>query len=748
NRKVLTLQQAWTSFNHLTESEVSYGFIAQLAGCSVAEVRQYFTGKRRSRNATQPPSPASTLSSPPEFTSESEFNDLSKALTLSATNKTRNTKNPKKGSRKANVRPLSAITGESSIGSQNDSLVKDELTYDDAEPGQQRKSKKQRTRKKTSESSDFVYTDEIKKSRNKRKELPSNGGEDQKKHFKRKRSDLPPIFVREINEMTNSIEITFLGTSSSQPTPDRNTSSLALTIDGTSWLFDVGEATQHQILKVSNIKWGKIDRIFITHLHGDHIFGLSPLLCTATNNLTTTSSGTARHPIEIYGPSGLRKFLRQTLKLTRSFLGRDYMVHELLFPEDPVDQPDEKELYDFEQLGKNIQLQRSGDNLYWEVIDGKSYKITAAPIKHSIPCLGYVFSENSLPGKIDAQVIKPILLRNKEALGIKNPMELMKKLQNGETLHLPDGTIIEPPPRRPGRKIVLLGDTYDPSGIIHLAMNADVLVHEATNSLTSSDPPGTSYESVEEGAIRRGHSTARMAGKFAAQINAHKLILNHFSSRYRGCDSKIIEEIRMAAVEAFGNDRVICAEDRMLVQIKEFISNRTNARPILNTFANNIFGPNLFTQHIRKKSTKISTPFDAPPSVMYSPAFPTARPAEGDRSSTAGRTVNVSGSAAMGYRRLWSILNANKIRQEVRRGRYYEKPTIRRKRIRREISEARFKEAIKKKVNTVLQMKARLVNGDNDIYKIIKKTIKLIYRLTPKPNQNEEDRTPINLTVF
>ncbi|CAG8499225.1 1167_t:CDS:2 [Acaulospora morrowiae] len=484
--------------------------------------------------------------------------------------------------------------------------------------------------------------------------------------------------------MTNSIEITFLGTSSAQPTPDRNTSSLALTIDGTSWLFDVGEATQHQILKVSNIKWGKIDRIFITHLHGDHVFGLPPLLCTATKNLTTTSSDTARHPIEIYGPSGLRKFLRQTLKLTRSFLGRDYMVHELLFPEDPVDHPDKKELYDFEQLGKNIQLQRSGENLYWEVIDGKSYKITAAPIKHSIPCLGYVFSENPLPGKIDIQVIKPILLRNKEALGIKNPMELVKKLQNGETLHLPDGTIIEPPPRRPGRKIVLLGDTYDPSGIIHLAMNADVLVHEATNALTSSDPPGTSYESVEEGAIRRGHSTARMAGKFAAQINAHKLILTHFSSRYRGCGSKIIEEIRMSAVETFGNDRVICAEDRL---------------------------PNLFTQNIRKKSTQISTPFDAPPSVMYSPAFPTARPAEGDRSPTAGRTVNVSGNATIGYRRLWSILNANKIRQEVRRGRYYEKPTIRRKRIRREISEARFKEAIKKKVNTVLQMKARLVNG-------------------------------------
>ncbi|CAG8499205.1 1166_t:CDS:2 [Acaulospora morrowiae] len=268
------------------DSEVSYGFIAQLAGCSVAEVRQYFTGKRRSRNATQPLSPASTLSSPPEFTSESEFNELSKALT----NKTRSTKNPKKGSRKANVRPLSAITGGgSSIGSQNDSLVKDELTYDDAEPDQQRKSKKQRTTKKTSESSDFVYTDGIEKPKNKRKELPSNGGKGQKKRFKRKRTDLPPIFLSEINGIAKQTDLCrFLNfrlfgvededfvygpsfKSIVDPDPIGDYEKVEASIDQQSYILDMIAPTYNKILKkelphLKNAKTRKIPNLVVTQL--------------------------------------------------------------------------------------------------------------------------------------------------------------------------------------------------------------------------------------------------------------------------------------------------------------------------------------------------------------------------------------------------------------------------------------------------------------------------------------------------
>ncbi|RGB27460.1 beta-lactamase-like protein [Rhizophagus diaphanus] len=363
--------------------------------------------------------------------------------------------------------------------------------------------------------------------------------------------------------MPKSLSIQFLGTSSAQPSLTRNTSSLAVIIDGTSWLFDVGEATQHQLNKFKNIKWGKIDKIFITHMHGDHVFGLPPLLCTLTNNL---SEDPARPPIEIYGPSGLRNFVRSSLSLTRSHLNRNCVVHELLFPDDPIDSG--KLFESSEQSGKNIHMTiDKNNNKSWKVIDEGDYIVSAAPIEHSIPSLGYVIDEKPIPGNIDIEIVKPILIRNKVALGLKNPMELLKKLQQNQSLNMPDGTIIEPPQQRPGRKIIILGDTFDPSGIIHLAMDAEVLVHEATNSLTSDDPEGTTYEQVEKLSIEKGHSTSKMAGKFAAKINAQKLLLNHFSHRYRSDNENIMNEIKQAAIESFGNDQVICTYDGMTIQI-------------------------------------------------------------------------------------------------------------------------------------------------------------------------------------
>ncbi|GET00249.1 metallo-hydrolase/oxidoreductase [Rhizophagus clarus] len=307
--------------------------------------------------------------------------------------------------------------------------------------------------------------------------------------------------------MPKSLLIQFLGTSSGQPSLTRNTSSLALKTDGVTWLFDVGEATQHQLNKFKNIKWSKINKIFITHMHGDHVFGLPPLLCTLTNNLNEDS---VMPPIEIYGPSGLRNFVRISLSLTRSRLNRSYVVHELLFPDDPIEFG--KPLESNEQLGTNIHMTiDKNNNKSWKVINEGDYIVSAAPIEHSIPSLGYVIEEKPIPGNIDIELVKPILMRNKVALGLKNPMELLKKLQQDQCLNMPDGTVIEPPQQRPGRKIVILGDTFDPSGITHLAMNADVLIHEATTSLTSDDPEGTTYEQLEKRTIEKGHSTSKMA---------------------------------------------------------------------------------------------------------------------------------------------------------------------------------------------------------------------------------------------
>lgn len=156
-------------------------------------------------------------------------------------------------------------------------------------------------------------------------------------------------------------------------------------------------------------------------------------------------------------------------------------------------------------------------------------------------------------------------------------MRLMKELQKGARVTLNDGTVLEGPPLRQGRKIVVLGDTCDPSGITPLAMDADLLIHEATNAHLPHVDPGTNaedtYATVHKRAKSRGHSTPQMAGSFAKSINAKHLILNHFSARYPGDDdtdpdaAKIMQTIARLAENEFGKE-VICARDLLEYNVK------------------------------------------------------------------------------------------------------------------------------------------------------------------------------------
>lgn len=158
----------------------------------------------------------------------------------------------------------------------------------------------------------------------------------------------------------------------------------------------------------------------------------------------------------------------------------------------------------------------------------------------------------------------------------KTPMSVMSRLQQGESVELSDGTVLHGPRRRPGRKIVILGDTYDPSGIANMACSPDLLVHEATNAhLPAIDPttkPMDTFESVEARAKSRGHSTPQMAAAFATRIGARRLVLNHFSPRYPGNDDvsaearTIMEAIAGLAREQFTGE-VICARDLMTIEV-------------------------------------------------------------------------------------------------------------------------------------------------------------------------------------
>lgn len=374
-----------------------------------------------------------------------------------------------------------------------------------------------------------------------------------------------------------SMDLVFLGTASAQPSSTRNHSSLAVRLAGDVWLFDCGEATQHQLQK-SVLRMGKIKKIFITHTHGDHIFGLVPLISTLANGAggAVGDVGDPRlqtqldiDPLEIYGPLGTRAYVRASLTYTHSILARQYVVHELRFPDDPPDGDNfSLPIHASEIPGRNIP---QVDGVWRNIFRDDAVAVCAGPILHSVPCVGYVITEAPIPGKMDPKKYIPDIKRTKA------PMTWMSRLQQGESIELPDGTVLHGPPRRPGRKVVILGDTYDPSLISDIATSPDVLVHEATNAhLPGVDPstkPDDTSESVETRAKTRGHSTPQLAGAFATLIGARKLILNHFSARYPGDDEgneeagRIMKAIARLAKEHYDGE-IICARDLMTVEIK------------------------------------------------------------------------------------------------------------------------------------------------------------------------------------
>ncbi|RDX53773.1 Metallo-hydrolase/oxidoreductase [Lentinus brumalis] len=374
----------------------------------------------------------------------------------------------------------------------------------------------------------------------------------------------------------SSVNITILGSASAQPSSTRNHSSLALRLDGDVWLFDCGEATQHQIQK-SSVKMGRIQKIFITHTHGDHIFGVLPVLAMRLNGAGGTvdvedpravSAPEDVPSLEIYGPLGTRAYVRNGLIYTHTLLGMPYVVHELRFPTDPPD-GDHTALppHPMERPGRNI---AQVDGVWPEIFKGALVTVSAAPILHSVPCVGYVVDELPVPGKMDPQKYIPELKRT------KTPMSVMRQLQQGESVTLSDGTVLHGPQKKPGRKIVILGDTYDPSPIAALAKDPCLLIHEATNAHLPGIDPATkdtdTYEIVEERAKSRGHSTPQMAGAFAKRIGARKLVLNHFSARYAGDDdvneetARVMGRIRELAEGTYGGE-VVCARDLMSFEV-------------------------------------------------------------------------------------------------------------------------------------------------------------------------------------
>ncbi|CAE6526807.1 unnamed protein product [Rhizoctonia solani] len=389
--------------------------------------------------------------------------------------------------------------------------------------------------------------------------------------------------------MPTPLSLTFLGTAAGGgPTPSRGCSSTAISANGVIWLVDCAEGTQRQILH-AKLKIGRVQKIFVTHLHMDHCMGVAPLMSTVMSSVANPATQPNTKRLDIYGPHGLRELLRTTLRITQTSLSGKFAVHELLSGDDIPYPCGSGAMHYNETEGEDFRPSSDG---YWrEIVKDGDWTVNAGPIKHRETALVFLLEASSPTPFNQLEHLGP-LERNAEALnrqGIRHPRSLLGRLlRTREPITLPDGTVINPPPLSIlGRKLVILGDTCDPWAMKDLSMGASLLVHEATNAYIplEVDPHGSgmkeSEDSVEGRAIQRGHSTPRMAGEFARAIGAKILVLNHFSSKFAAppishgqsestkADKRleVVLEIEQQASVAWGNGKAIAAYDLLSIDV-------------------------------------------------------------------------------------------------------------------------------------------------------------------------------------
>jgi ribonuclease Z len=274
------------------------------------------------------------------------------------------------------------------------------------------------------------------------------------------------------------LDLVFLGTSGSMPTAQRAPTATLIRRGGERLLFDCAEGTQRQLLR-STVGLVELREVFLTHYHADHYLGLPGMLKTFALRGRTL-------PITIYGPPGLRELF---VALKRIFGKLTYR-------------------YDLVELVPGTELERG------------EYVLRTFPVAHEVSAIGYALIERERPGRFDVEAA--------DKLGVPEGPE-RGALQAGESVTLPAGRAITPDavlgPPRPGRTVVLAGDTAPAASVIEAAYRADVLVHEATFC-----------EEERERAHETAHTTAADAAQIARRSEVGLLVLTHLSNRYFGPD--------------------------------------------------------------------------------------------------------------------------------------------------------------------------------------------------------------------
>ncbi|MEC0371518.1 ribonuclease Z [Paenibacillus chibensis] len=306
------------------------------------------------------------------------------------------------------------------------------------------------------------------------------------------------------------MELEFLGTNAGVPSLQRNVTSMALRMfeeRRTFWLFDCGEATQHQILR-SSLKLSKLEKIFVTHLHGDHIFGLPGLLSSRAYQGGTTK-------LTMYGPPGLKQFIDVSLTLSQSRIEYELEV-----------------------------VEHTGGTVY----EDQEFTVESLLLDHRVDSYGYRITEKDKAGSLD--------LKRMSEYGLK-PGPVYGKLKRGESIDLGDGRMLKPEdvlgsPKK-GRVVTILGDTRPCDNVLTLARDADLLVHEATF-----------MDDLKESAYNYHHCTSVQAAEAALRAGAKALILTHFSSRYK--DMEHLQPLLDEARTVFPN--TLLAEELVLFPVQ------------------------------------------------------------------------------------------------------------------------------------------------------------------------------------
>jgi ribonuclease Z len=273
-----------------------------------------------------------------------------------------------------------------------------------------------------------------------------------------------------------SLTLRFLGTAASRPTVERNVSSVAVVREGETMLVDCGEGTQRQMMRYG-ISFALGD-VFFTHLHTDHLLGIVGLT-------RTLQLGGRTEPLRLWGPRGTGRALRAAVQFNGERVGFPVEVLEV-------------------EAGTPI---RRGDD----------YAIVPFAVEHpGSAAVGYAFVEHERRGRFHPELAR--------ALGIPEG-PLWGRLHRGQPVTLDDGRVVDPAtlvgPTRPGRTVVLTGDTRPCAATVEAARGADLLVHEATFA-----------DDEAERARETGHSTAREAAQVARVAEVRRLVLTHISARY------------------------------------------------------------------------------------------------------------------------------------------------------------------------------------------------------------------------